>query len=103
MFGFCHMLNVQINVLKDFVQIMRLDLMPQLGQQQGMKWNVQLMLRIAPSAIPIVPVGMAGILVYRTKILFFVSTNTSFSVIKIINNIIILQFIHILIARLRIT
>lgn len=71
MFGFCCMLNVPINVLKDFVQIMRLDLMPSLGQQQGFKWSVQFMLRIAPSAIPIVPVGMAGVLVYRNKILFF--------------------------------
>ncbi|KAK4883568.1 hypothetical protein RN001_006887 [Aquatica leii] len=71
MFGFCCMLNVSINVLKDFVQIMRLDLMPQLAQQQGYKWSVQWMLRIPPSAIPIVPTGMAACLVYRNKILFF--------------------------------
>ncbi|XP_018328535.1 mediator of RNA polymerase II transcription subunit 14 isoform X2 [Agrilus planipennis] len=71
MFGFCCMLNVPVNILKDFVQIMRLDLMPQLCQQQGFKWSVQWMLRIPPSAIPIVPTGMAAVLVYRTKILFF--------------------------------
>ncbi|KAK5650997.1 hypothetical protein RI129_002026 [Pyrocoelia pectoralis] len=71
MFGFFCMLNVSINVLKDFIQIMRLDLMPQLAQQQGCKWSVQWMLRIPPSAIPIVPIGMAACLVYRNKILFF--------------------------------
>lgn len=73
MFGFCCMLNVPIDVLKNFIQIMRLDLMPGLAQQQGFKWAVQWMLRIPPSAIPIVPIGMAGVLVYRNKILFFVS------------------------------
>lgn len=67
------MLNVPINVLKDFVQILRLDLMPPLAQQQGFKWSVQWMLRIPPSAIPIVPTGMSACIVYRNKILFFVS------------------------------
>ncbi|KAJ3641158.1 hypothetical protein Zmor_027675 [Zophobas morio] len=71
MFTFCTMLNVPCNVLKDFIQIMKLELMPGLVQQQGMKWSVQWMLRIPPSAQPIVPTGMSGVLVYRTKILFF--------------------------------
>lgn len=73
MFFFCHLLNVPMNVLKDFIQIIKLDLIPGLCQQQGMKWSVQWMLRVPPSAIPIIPTGMAGVLVYRTKILFFVS------------------------------
>lgn len=68
------MLNVPVNVLKDFIQIMKLELVQGLAQQQGLKWSVQWMLRTPPSAIPIVPIGMAGVLVYRTKILFFVST-----------------------------
>lgn len=76
MFGFCCLLNVPMNVLKDFIQIIKLDLIPSLCQQQGMKWSVQWMLRIPPSAIPIIPTGMAGVLVYRTKILFFVSSST---------------------------
>lgn len=67
------MLNVPPNVLKDFIQIMKLELIPGLVQQQGMKWSVQWILRIPPSAPPIVPVGMAGVMVHRTKILFFVS------------------------------
>lgn len=78
MFGFCSMLSVPVNVLKDIIQIMKLELMPGLAEQQGMKWSVQWMLRIPPSAIPIVPIGMAGVLVYRTKILFFVSTPSLF-------------------------
>lgn len=73
MFTFCSMLNVPGNVLKNFVQIMKLELVPGLVQQQGMKWSVQWMLRIPPSAPPVIPTGMSGILVYRSKILFFVS------------------------------
>lgn len=73
MFTFCSMLNVSINVLKDFIQIMKLELMPGLAQSQNMKWSVQWMLRVPPSATPIVPTGMSGVLVIRSKILFFVS------------------------------
>lgn len=69
--GFGRMLNVPYNVLKDFIQIMKLELMPGLVQQQQMKWAVQWSLRTPPSATPIVPIGMAAVLVCRTKILFF--------------------------------
>ncbi|XP_033360225.1 mediator of RNA polymerase II transcription subunit 14 [Bombus vosnesenskii] len=68
--GFGRMLNVPFNVLKDFVQIMKLELVPGLAQQQ-LKWNVQWCLRIPPSGTPIVPTGMAAVLVCRNKILFF--------------------------------
>lgn len=69
--GFGRMLNVPYNVLKDFVQIMKLELMPSLIQQHQLKWAVQWCLRIPPSATPIVPTGMAAVLVCRNKILFF--------------------------------
>ncbi|XP_063244367.1 mediator of RNA polymerase II transcription subunit 14 isoform X2 [Bacillus rossius redtenbacheri] len=69
--SFCRMLNVQANVLKDFVQIMKLELMPALVQQQQLKWAVQWCLRIPPSATPIAPVGHAAVLICRNKILFF--------------------------------
>ncbi|PSN29847.1 Mediator of RNA polymerase II transcription subunit 14 [Blattella germanica] len=69
--GFGRMLNVPYNVLKDFVQIMKLELVPGLVQQQQLKWAVQWSLRIPPSATPIVPTGMAAVLLCRTKILFF--------------------------------
>ncbi|XP_054267906.1 mediator of RNA polymerase II transcription subunit 14-like [Macrosteles quadrilineatus] len=68
---FGRMLSVQFNVLKDFVQIMKLELVPGLAQQQGLKWGVQWCLRIPPSAPPIVPAGQAGVLVCRTKFLLF--------------------------------
>lgn len=68
------MLNVRFKVLKDFVQIMKLELVPGLVQQQQLKWSVQLCLRIPPSAGPIVPPGTEGVHVCRSKILFFVST-----------------------------
>lgn len=73
MFTFCNMLNVPINVLKDFIQIMKLELIPGLVQQQGMRWSVHWMLRVPPSALPIVPTGMSGVLAFRAKVLFFVS------------------------------
>lgn len=73
MFTFCHMLNLPVNVLKDFIQIMKLELVPGLAQQQQMKWAVQWMLRVPPSAPNLVPMGMTGVLVFRAKVLFFVS------------------------------
>lgn len=47
--------------------------MPSLIQQHQLKWAVQWCLRIPPSATPIVPTGMAAVIVCRNKILFFVS------------------------------
>lgn len=70
MTSFTRMLNLPAKVLKDFIQIMRLDLMPELVQ--GNKWNVQFVLRVPPSATPIVPVGTTTILSHRQKILFFI-------------------------------
>lgn len=69
--GFGRMLNVPINVIKDFVQIMRYELAPNLIQQQQLKWAVQWSLRIPPSATQIVPIGQPGVLVCRNKVLFF--------------------------------
>ncbi|XP_058460254.1 mediator of RNA polymerase II transcription subunit 14 [Malaya genurostris] len=68
--SFTRMLNLPSQVMKDFIQIMRLDLLPELGQ--GNKWNVQFILRMPPSATPIVPVGTTTILLHRQKILFFI-------------------------------
>lgn len=82
------MLNVPINVLKDFIQIMKLELMPGLLQQQGMRWSVQWMLRVPPSALPIVPTGMSGVLAFRAKVLFFVSI-TKYLITEMIVHIII--------------
>lgn len=70
--GFSRTLNLPPLVLKDAVQLMRLDLAPEL--LPGAKWNMQFCMRVPPSASPqIVPVGNAGVLTCREKILFFVS------------------------------
>lgn len=70
--GFCRALNCAPQVLKDFVQIMRLEMKPEIGQGQ-FKWTVQFCMRVPPSAAPIVPIGSPGVLICRLKILFFVS------------------------------
>lgn len=70
--GFGKTLNLPPIVLKDAVQLMRLDLQPEL--MPGAKWNLQFCMRVPPSASPpIVPVGNPGVLTCREKILFFVS------------------------------
>ena len=66
------MLSIPPPLLKDLIQIMRLELMPELTQ--GFKWNVQFCLRVPPSASPIVPVGTPAVVICRSKILFFVRT-----------------------------
>ncbi|TDG47352.1 hypothetical protein AWZ03_006211 [Drosophila navojoa] len=66
----CRLLNLPGHVLKDFVQIMRLEMKPELGGDQ-LKWTVQMCLRMSPSALPIVPIGSACIVLGRMKILFF--------------------------------
>lgn len=70
--GFGKTLNLPPVVLKDAVQLMRLDLAPDL--MPSAKWNLQFCMRVPPAASPpIVPVGNPGVLTCREKILFFVS------------------------------
>ncbi|XP_068142124.1 mediator of RNA polymerase II transcription subunit 14 isoform X2 [Drosophila tropicalis] len=66
----CRLLNMPAQVLKDFVQIMRLELKPELGGDH-LKWTVQMCMRMPPSAVPIVPSGNACVVLGRLKILFF--------------------------------
>lgn len=68
--GFTRMFSMPAHVLKDFIQIMRYELMPELTQ--GCRWNVQFCLRVPPSATPIVPIGNPGVIL-KNKALFFVS------------------------------
>lgn len=70
--GFGRTLNLPPLVLKDAVQLMRLDLAPEL--MPGLKWHMHFCMRVPPSASPpIVPVGNPAVIMYREKILFFVS------------------------------
>lgn len=70
--GFGRALNVPPQILKDFIQLMRLDLMPE--PLPGLKWTMQFCMRVPPSAYPpIVPVGNPAVHICSLKILFFVS------------------------------
>ncbi|OXU18250.1 hypothetical protein TSAR_004954 [Trichomalopsis sarcophagae] len=68
---FINMLLMPHAVLKDFIQIMKLELIPSLVQQHQMKWAPQWCLRVPPSAMPIIPVGYPAILLKNTKILYY--------------------------------
>lgn len=71
--GFGRALSVPLQVLKDFIQLMRLDLMSE--GLPGQKWNMQFSMRVPPGAPPIVPIGNPAVHICRQKILFFVSSN----------------------------
>ncbi|XP_065205637.1 mediator of RNA polymerase II transcription subunit 14 [Planococcus citri] len=68
---FAKLLTCQHHFLKDFIQIMKLDLIPSLVQQQGMKWMPQICLCVPPSAFPFVNKGVLAFHIHGTKILFF--------------------------------
>lgn len=68
LWAFGRLLTVPPPVLRDFIQIMRLELMPEM--LPGLKWHVQFCMRSPPSALPVVP---AAVVMIRQKILFFVS------------------------------
>lgn len=82
--GFCRVLTCAPQVLRDFVQIMRLELKPDLVGDQ-FKWMVQFCMRVPPSAVPIVPIGSPGVLIVRLKILFFVSNYIKVLVFELLN------------------
>lgn len=69
--SFLKMFNVPALVLKDIIQIVRLELKPEMGM--NLKWSVQFCLRAPPSISVMVPVGTSSIVSVRSKFLFFVS------------------------------
>lgn len=70
--GFVRVITVQPQILKDFIQLMRLDLFA--DSLPGIKWNVQFCMRVPPAAaIQIIPVGNPAVHIAKQKILFFVS------------------------------
>ncbi|XP_017469746.1 PREDICTED: mediator of RNA polymerase II transcription subunit 14 [Rhagoletis zephyria] len=69
MTAYCRVLSCPGQVLKDFVQIMRLDLKPEVMGDQ-LKWALQFCMRVPPSAA-IIPIGTPGIYICKLKILFF--------------------------------
>jgi mediator of RNA polymerase II transcription subunit 14 len=69
--AFCRLLNASHHILRDLVQLMKLELMPNAFGQQTFKWSVQFCLTVPPSAPSIVPVGASSVLTARNKMLFF--------------------------------
>lgn len=70
--AFGRLLNAPFRILRDLVQIVKLELVAAFAQQHpGLKWSVQLCLTVPPSAPAFVPVGSAAFLTARNKMLFF--------------------------------
>lgn len=69
--AFCRLLNAPHHILRDLVQLMKLELMPNAFGQQTFKWSVQFCLTVPPSAPSIVPIGASSVLTARNKMLFF--------------------------------
>lgn len=61
------------HVLKDIIQILRLDLRPEQCQSMGLHYTVQLSLRASFSVLPIIPLGAPAMVNTKNKLLFFVS------------------------------
>ncbi|CAB3376625.1 Hypothetical predicted protein [Cloeon dipterum] len=71
--SFARMLIAPYNVLKDVVQIIRFEMVPQIGLQQNWRWSVQWRLRNPPSNFGLIPIGVASFVICRQKVLFFLS------------------------------
>ena len=69
--SFIRLLNAPHRILRDLVQIMKLELAPNAFVQQPLKWSVQFCLTVPPSAPSIVPTGTPSVLMARNKMLFF--------------------------------
>ena len=69
--GFCKLLNCPTEVLKNIVKLMRYELQPELVVQEKLKWTISLCLTIPPFAPNVFPVGQAGFMGNKEKILIF--------------------------------
>ncbi|CAG2110071.1 unnamed protein product, partial [Medioppia subpectinata] len=61
-------LNAPIKILKDCIQLMRLELFP----DRTLKWSLQWCLTIPPAAPPIGSPGMSACLMFKSKMLIFI-------------------------------
>ena len=69
--AFGRLLNAPFRILRDLIQVMKLELIPSFAQQYQLKWSVQFCLTVPPSAPYIVPIGSSSILTATNKLLFF--------------------------------
>jgi mediator of RNA polymerase II transcription subunit 14 len=73
MHSFIKLFSVPPPVLKDLIQIIRLELKPEQCKSMGLQWNVQLCMRASFTSFPIIPLGTPGIVNTKNKLLIFVS------------------------------
>lgn len=66
--AFTRILNAPIRILKDCIQIMRLEMIG----DRSMKWSVQWCLTIPPAGPLIAPAGNAAVVIIKNKLLFFI-------------------------------
>ena len=69
--GFCRLLHCPQETLQNIVQLMRFEVQPELVTQSKLKWAVSLCLTMPPVAPNVFPVGQAGIIGNKEKILIF--------------------------------
>ncbi|CAG0893105.1 unnamed protein product [Darwinula stevensoni] len=67
--AFCNILAAPLTILKDCVQVIRLELSP---IAPGAKWSLEWCLTTPPSAPPIAPAGMTATILTRNKMLFYI-------------------------------
>lgn len=67
--SFTRLVSTPQRILRDFIQLMRLELNP--AQSPLYRWNFQLCLTIPPAAPPIAPPGMTSVVIAKNKMLFF--------------------------------
>lgn len=75
--SFIRMFSVPPAVLKDLIQIFRLELKPEQCKSMGLQWNVQVLMRASFTSLPIFPLGSPGIVNTKNKLLIFVSHLTT--------------------------
>lgn len=71
--SFIKIFSVPPPVLKDLIQIVRLELQPDLCKPMGLNWKVQLCMRSSFIQMPMIPLGTAAVVYTKNKLLFFVS------------------------------
>lgn len=69
--GFCKLLQCPSDTLKNIIQLMRFEVQPELVLKFNLKWSISLCLTIPPVAPNVFPVGQAGIIGNKEKILIF--------------------------------
>uniref|UniRef100_A0A0K2TAA1 Mediator of RNA polymerase II transcription subunit 14 n=1 Tax=Lepeophtheirus salmonis TaxID=72036 RepID=A0A0K2TAA1_LEPSM len=71
MSSFISILRCPTEVLRDMIQVMKFDLMPDLVLQNNYKWTCRLCLMVPPASPHIMPLGTHGVVRMRDKMLLY--------------------------------